>query len=456
MRPASPIVALLLVLTASLADWAYDALYFQRDAAVHVLGALAVNALCVGALLFALQRLLSPGAFQRLACTLLVSLAAVMVYMAIRPAVGGSLSIPRPVKLGGLLLMLVGAYALVPRVRPATWGRAMRAASVAAVAYALAPIALAAWRAEHIAWPPLKPAGQGVAAAPADHTIFLLLDELGNDAAAPIASALRELGLQVQARSLQTAGADTINIIPAMFTRRDFSQAKPCGVSTICSGRALLDFSRIDASRPDIDIVGEYHPYCRITGLRHCYALRVPESYRNAYFSLANYHASRLGLPLQNADLDAAVSKGLKAQLVHDQLDALMHVPFWKRGGLLYAHLPIPHPPGMAGWQSLDSDYADNIGVARQLVHEVAQKAIARFGDKVRIIVTSDHGLRTRIWCADSAFNPYRGAPCKVRPEFASTQVPLLYARLSSNDAVAPMTNNRDVFDLLSVPAGAR
>jgi len=53
-------------------------------------------------------------------------------------------------------------------------------------------------------------------------TIFLLLDELNANAAAPLVDALAKAGRKVRVKSL----------------------AKPCGMDAVCSGGRVLDFSR--------------------------------------------------------------------------------------------------------------------------------------------------------------------------------------------------------------------
>lgn len=450
MKSAPAIATLLALLGAVLGDWVYDALYFHRDEPIHIAGALGLNLIAAAAILAALAWWLGEHAFRRVTFATALAGAGIVAWMAMRSGLPGFPLVPKVVRALLLVLLFAAAYRIAGRVSVQTVTGVPRALAAAAVAFALSPFAMSSMLAPVVPWPPVAASIAPTGPAPARNVVFLLLDELGDDAARPIAAALQADGLNVAFRSLVATGDDTINVIPAMFTRQNFAQAKPCGPAALCSGTSMIDFRKVQASRPDVDVISMYHPYCRIAGLRSCHEVLVPKSYRNAYISLANHYLARAGFPLPNADLELAVSAGLKGRFVQQQREALHTAAFWDKGGVLFAHLPLPHPPGHGGVHSLDADYQANLQLAGELARDVARRAIDKFGSDVLLVVASDHGLRRRIWCADSAFNPYRGLGCEVRDTFLSTRVPLLLARKAVEVPPPGIDTNRDIFDMMS------
>ena len=271
------------------------------------------------------------------------------------------------------------------------------------------------------------------------------MDELGAAAAHPIADDLRAAGLRVREEALTAAGENTLNVIPALFSGRDFDRSRPCGVATLCSGTTAIDFSRIGVQRADVDVVGMLLPYSDIPGLRSCFALPLPHEFGSAYRSLAVFHLRRLGLPTPAWLNPAPPPATLKAELLRQQVEAIDHSRVWSDGGILYAHLPLPHPPGFENLGSLDAEYAGNIERARALVREWVARAHARFGGDYSVIVTSDHPLRD-YWCTSGT---YRGDACRLREAFRSREVPLIVASPGAVSA-RPITSNRDAFRILN------
>lgn len=450
MRPTSAITTLVILLGAVLGDWVYDALYFHRDEPVHVFGALAINLLAVALLLSVLSRVLGIHAFRRLVFVIAAAALGIITWIWLRSTWSEVPVLHKAIRVAALAALVIAAWWWSGRISNAALSRMPRAVAAATLAFALTPFVMSSTFAPSTQWPPIEdPASARQPPAP-HNLVLLLLDELGDDAAQPIVASLEAAEFEIAVKSLEAAGDDTINVIPAMFTRRSFAQAKPCGPTALCSGRAMVDFAKVHASRPDIDVIAMYHRYCNIRGLRSCHEVEVPANFRNAYIGLANHYLARIGLPLKNADLELAVSTGLKGEVVRQQREALARAAFWDRGGVLYAHLPLPHPPGHGGTSSLNVDYETNLRLANDVVLEVAHRATARFGDDVTIFITSDHGLRRRIWCSVSAFNPYRNLNCQVRQEFLSPRVPLIAARKGVKPQLPAISNNRNIFDVIA------
>jgi hypothetical protein len=222
---------------------------------------------------------------------------------------------------------------------------------------------------------------------------------------------------------LASAGINTTNVIPAMFSGRHFERAQPCGRSTICSGTTFIDFSRIRVERQDVHVTGLLHPYCDIEGLQSCFQLAQRHAYGNAYRGLLAFYLQRIWPPLAEA-LHSADPPGMVREYLRRQREFIDASRFWLDGGVLYAHLYLPHPPGLDGPTTLDVDYAANIGAAAQLVRDFAARLKYSFGDRFTIVITSDHPLRGT-WCPSPS---YPASECTLRPEFTSEKVPLIVA----------------------------
>jgi hypothetical protein len=126
---------------------------------------------------------------------------------------------------------------------------------------------------------------------------------------------------------------------------------------------------------------------------------------------------------------------------------AMLDAPFWQQGGILYAHLLVPHPLFGVALKSLQEEYTDNIAHGSALVKLVAEKAKLLFGDNFEIIVFSDHPLRPEIWCIDKT---YKELGCKVNSTQVSSQVPVIVATPSVNKKTfQSISSHQNIFDLL-------
>lgn len=430
-----------MALGALLSDWICSELFMRRGTVANIGLALVANVgLFAAAVLLVRLASTAKATLAALRIGALLALAAVLLQSG-KAAFGSDLPISLVAR-GGLVLLVSSVVAYIVIFRSESLNdRLMRAVALASVAFAASPFVLRSIAGPSIEWLSAKPAANTTKHG----VMFLLLDELGYPAAAPLASDLRELGLQVSYQPLTAAGANTLNVIPAMFDRRGFDQARPCGRSTICSGSAWLDFSRIRAGRDDVDVTGLLHPYCDIVGLRSCYQLELAHEFGNAYVSLLAFYARRLGTTLPSALLPLPERNGLQGQLLARQLAFVEAARFWREGGVLYAHVAVPHPPGLDEISSLDRDYAANIEASRSALKRWAERLRAEFGNNFSLIITSDHPLR-EYWCSSGVYKP---ADCKTRDEFQTKLVPLIVA--STVPAPEPgIKSNAEVFDVLN------
>jgi hypothetical protein len=176
--------------------------------------------------------------------------------------------------------------------------------------------------------------------------VFVLLDELNDKAAEPIIAAMSRSGERVLHRALTPVANATAKVVPALFTHEKFPDAKPCSLNTTCSGTRTLDFSRIHASRPDIDIVGFYLPYCAIQGLRSCHVevLASPVLSWDRWSCALLRRSDMASIRAGETDRQRCRQLGGKvfSELVSDVEDRIWQAPVWREGGVLFAHVPLP------------------------------------------------------------------------------------------------------------------
>ena len=331
----------------------------------------------------------------------------------------------------GLICIAIGVVTtLTLAATDAVWCKIRSAILVLAIVFFGSQPIRVATLAPHIFWPPIAPehavANEGVGKK--SLTVFLLLDELNAKAAAPIVAILRENALQVRTKSITPVADGTAKVIPAMFTGKDFRDAKPCGSTATCSGDNILDFSRVTASRPDVDVVGFFLPYCAIQGLRFCSRSVVAQ----ATMDLDRWRCAiwrRTGYP-RTATFDQCSQVFRKdwSAMTNNVVQSMWQAPAWKEGGFLFAHLPLPHPPGDTVSASLQSQYLGNLNRSYQLVHDIVNKMRLSGADSFRLVIFSDHPLRQSMWCNQGM---YALQGCAPTTEFEDDKVPLIVAGTS-------------------------
>jgi hypothetical protein len=346
-------------------------------------------------------------------------------------------------------LLLVSCFGAVKSFAP-LWARLRRAVTAAVMIFVLSQPALALWRASPVQWlphaSPTAGEGQGADSPSAETTVVVLLDELSAKAAGPIAEAMARSGSPVMRRAIASSGDATAKVVPSLLLRREFREAKPCSWHTVCSDTDALDVGRVTVGRPDVDVVGFYFPYCAIMGLRSCNVV----SPISPYLDFARWHCAAQRRSDWLTGLDGETERVRCAnQLAHvwatlgkDVEAAIWRAPVWERGGVLYAHVPLPHPPGDGGEGSLDTHYRANIAKSARLIGAVAER-LAGSGRPFSLVVFSDHPLRA-IWCQSMQ---YRDS-CPPSADLLDDHVPLLATGVVS-PAFATIKSNMEIFSLV-------
>lgn len=244
---------------------------------------------------------------------------------------------------------------------------------------------------------------------PPENIVVLLLDELSPESSGLIVDALRQRNASVHATDIAAAGVNTINAIPAMLTGQRFDYSMPCGVTLLCSDGKSLDFSTLRVTGRAVDIVGILPAYCAIQGLRSCVSIH-PETAVPALQALACdllrslfVNACKSNLANDRGQEIAASRKAVE--------ESIMTAPFWENGGLLYAHVLLPHPVGLSPTLSLEQEYQANVVESAKLASQILERLNARFKDNFVFILTSDHPLRVDFHCR---FSPYSRENCKT------------------------------------------
>ncbi|HXC56340.1 MAG TPA: hypothetical protein VNU97_13670 [Rhizomicrobium sp.] len=428
------IVAALVVLIALTSDWLTSELFLRRDTNLNIVLALAINAgivIGVYALLAAAGR--ERAGLMWLRAFIYVGFLAAILNAFRENIVSLEAYLPHLRMLLGIAGFACG-IALVYVLDDATSERVIRAVLAASFAFAIVPFAWQALTGRSLTWVHAPSAASGPQKA---GVAIVLLDEMGYGAAAPLADDLRQAHLNVQYAPMISSGQNTENVVPRMFSGLDFSQSRPCGISSLCSGSNRLDFAGIRAGRDDIDVAGLLFPYCDIQGLRSCYAMPLAHDFGNAYASLLSFYLHRVGTSLPAFLGPRPLPDNDHHRLLNDELAFIAKARFWSEGGVLYAHLPLPHPPGLDRTSQLDRDYSDNVAASRAIVRALAQRLRASFGDRFSLILFSDHGLRA-YWCQSGT---YRGANCLTRPLYHDKRVPLIVATPSPAPRYRPASN---------------
>lgn len=276
-------------------------------------------------------------------------------------------------------------------------------------------------------------------------TVVLLFDEMNAQSSLGLQKVLVERGLNVSFKPVDPAHFSTTQVVPAVFTGRDFTGARACGLSVVCAEESVLDFSQVTVQRNDVDVVGFHHPYCAVQGLRSC---------RRFTTDTTIWEAARWGCAVQRI---FGIYAGWETEFcqeragtvwtnLQEQVSAgVLITPTLKDGGILYAHLPVPHPPAKGGG-SLAAQYTQNVWRVEEVLSRLLDR-MAEHGVEPRILIFSDHPLRQSMWCSREAA-PF-DTPCVVDPSLIDTKVPLIVAARTALPAIEHVQSNRQVFDVL-------
>lgn len=427
-----PIIVAALALC--LVPWAariISVLYHRHQSLAVILALATVSLLASGWIMAALAHL--PGAWGRLTPPTLLGF-----------AVGGacgaaylSSSFPAAASLvsalGAALIFLVVATRSLELLH-----RMAYAVVAGSLLFAAIPVAMAWLLSEDQGLTIVPPALTG---ATPTATLVVLLDELPASPARRIATTLRQRGFEVVAQEVPSIGRNTEEVLPSIFSGRNMKDGVPCGEHTVCTDRAAFAFDQLTVTGMPLDIIGFYHPYCAIRGLRYCAMLDFADGWERwlcrAKIRLAPEHYRR---ECQHQ----AAQDWMK--LLADVDDRATAAPFWKDGGAMFLHLPLPHPPSATAGDPLPKQFADNLDLATQRVVSMAERLHQRFGDGFRLVIFSDHPLRTALWCKNIVFSD---TDCRhLPPELLDQRVPLMVVTTQPISALDAKLNS-DVLDYI-------
>jgi len=207
----------------------------------------------------------------------------------------------------------------------------------------------------------------------------------------------------------------------------------------------VFDFGRVSVARRDVDIVGVYHRYCAIRGLRHCVIAQ-------SNFDDPVWKAFICSLPARvvlggQAGCKRPGIKDASLDTTAESLAELSRAPFWSQGGLLYAHILSPHPPSLGGEVRLADAYAANLERARKIVMSVVDLLEnAPFRDDFTLVIVSDHHLRSDVWCR---IEPYASHDCNLPETMSTAEVPFIVATRGAPVVHAAPNSNADLFPIV-------
>jgi hypothetical protein len=113
--------------------------------------------------------------------------------------------------------------------------------------------------------------------------------------------------------------------------------------------------------------------------------------------------------------------------------------PFWSDGGgILYVHQLLPHPDGASTVLSLHNEYQLKMTQAVQFVSLIRNKLQKKFGNEYLLIVTTDHPLRTSMWCRKPA---YDSVNCSKENFPETNNVPFMVLAPENVPVTIPATN---------------
>jgi hypothetical protein len=343
---------------------------------------------------------------------------------------------------GGALLSLAVGYFLVRRLSIQAWSGLRRVVAIIPWLVIITPLVVAQWMAPRsLTWldQPSKSAARNTA------TVVVLFDEMNANATQGLQDILRQRGLKVSYKPVMPVHGSTIEVVPALFSEEDFKGARACGIRTVCTDSAALSFDKIRVLRPDIDVVGFHHAYCDIEGLRSCIRLTTQTSLLKSYRWLCRVNRlvqSERFISYQ--DCQTALNQ-IWADLQERSVEALMATPTLKAGGVLFAHLPLPHPPA-SGSGSLSEQYLRNVQKTEQLLTRILDRLEANQLEP-RIMIFSDHPLRQSLWCANESAQFDR--PCTFNAQLMDEHVPMIVAGRDALPSIDHMDSNKAVFSVL-------
>ena len=265
--------------------------------------------------------------------------------------------------------------------------------------------------------------------------VVVVLDELSPEGAQQIISSLVTEGFWIDNTNVPAAAQTTLEAIPAMLTGEIDRSILPCSFSALC-GLSVKDFQNFYVNGNDYDVVGYWHAYCDIKGLRSCF--RLIRHQGKPFLSALKYAACYLDRGLFTQYLASckeeshSLYKFAWSAVAKEVDSAIYEMPFWSVGGNLFVHIPLPHPVfDVAAKSSLKAEYKNNVFAAAHLVTKLAGELKNRFGNNFSLTILSDHSLRGElIWCTHDAYSHQGVKSCLSDNEKNVGLVPIIRVAL--------------------------
>jgi hypothetical protein len=338
------------------------------------------------------------------------------------------------------LLMALGGWAHV-KASNFVWAGLRRVVGWIPILLVASPLLIGQWMAEPMVWlgPRTLPAQGKVA------TVVLLYDELNAQSSLGLQQIMRDRGLLVHFKPVTPVHRSTTEVVPELFARIGFEDARACGLSRICAHGAALDFAQLSVQRDDVDLVGFHHPYCAMQGLRFCRRLTTNRSvWDDGRWDCALLRRTGLQARLDHASCQQ-ISHRTWADMRDEVIKAMLDAPAVREGGVLFVHLPLPHPPARETG-TLAVQYKQNLKHGEQVLGQLLD-TLAANQVEARMMVFADHPFRQAMWCAREAAQ--FDAPCVVDPALMDDRVPLIVAGKSALPDISHVQTNAEVFDVL-------
>ena len=317
--------------------------------------------------------------------------------------------IPISIKLGFALLTAALIFGAVGFCGDLFWRKTGIASLVFLIAWAVSTPVISLFQTDTTITPTLSV--ERILKHPPKAVVVIILDELSPEMAPIFMPGLDNAKHLIHVGTTLKAGKNTINAIPSMLKDKRHDDVVVCGYTMLC-GENPFDMSQLKVNNTSTDIVGFYHPYCAIQGLRSCWkADNNPKKYPTPSITLNYLRLLISSLPIINTFFKINPNEEShntnNSEYIYIRNSVTQHAltaPIWTEGGLLYIHQFLPHPVGNGTKRRLKEEYEGNLHKAAEFVSTLKHRLQNHFGADYALIITTDHPLRTKKWCSDSIF----------------------------------------------------
>lgn len=295
-------------------------------------------------------------------------------------------------------VVIVTSWLVAFKLNETTWNKLAKSLIIATLIFIFTPNFIAAFsgRNDEVV---LKRELDANFSNASKNLLFVVLDEWSIQENDPILNVLRKSMLTYQMNYIDSFGEATVDAIPSLLLDRKISDLEPCGTERLCSKSESINFQKLKSPISNLDIVGYWHPYCAIQGVRYCFREdRV--FYIEPGLDLFCKTVKKLSSSLyQNFNCMEFKEEGSRNQQLKTMVSKIWSAPFWSSGGVLFTHLPTPHPNMEMSDVGLANEYMSELVNLSVLIEKIIERLESKFEEKYTLVITSDHHLRKEIWC---------------------------------------------------------